>query len=196
MAHKNYYIPFKLSAKVNYIYIFKLYSIANYNIKTKAYDTIQYKSIKKLAEALNIPYSTFNKIIKDTKYKDFFSIDNELKVITLNTDFHKKENENTNKIFVKLQQHELEFLKQSEDNLLCKYYLYIKFFCGYAKSKGIKQDFTAKQFLDYCGYSTKSNSYISQIATYNGILKRNNFINIEKYTDDMGYERNIYTTNF
>ncbi len=47
--------------------------------------------------------------------------------------------------FVMLSSSEVDFLLSEKDNLLVKYFLYIKHFCG----KEQKQDFTIKQFLSY-----------------------------------------------
>lgn len=75
------------------------------------------------------------------------------------------------------------------------YYIYIKYYCSLAKKAGIKQDFTAKQFLSTIGYSIKSQSQIDKISTYNNILKKEGFISITSYKDELGHTRNIYTTN-
>lgn len=87
-------------------------------------------------------------------------------------------------------QKEVRVLRKYNDNLLYKYFIYIKYYCGYSSKP---QDFTAKQFLSACGYSTKSNSYISKISEFNTYLKDNGLINIKKYTDKQGFKRNIYS---
>lgn len=188
---KHYYIPFDLSANINYLYLFSLYDIAEYNEKNNTFDTIHYKSIKQLAEMLNISASTMNKIIKDKEYNNFLSIDKENKKIILNNNFNKTNTENKNKPFILLNDIQVKVLSHYKDNLLCKYFIYIKYFCGYSKSK--QQDFTAKQFLQFCGYSIKSNDNITRISNYNNILTRNKLIKIQHYTDDLGHLRNIYT---
>ena len=90
-----------------------------------------------------------------------------------------------------LNEKEVETIRRYKDNLLFKYYLYIKYFCGYYKRK---QDFTAKQFLDYCGYSSKSNNYLNKIASFNAILCESGLIKIRKYRDELGHTRNEYLT--
>ena len=53
--------------------------------------------------------------------------------------------------FICLNRDETNFLITMNDNLLCKYYIYLKYYCGYTKSKRI--DSTAKQILFALGYS-------------------------------------------
>ena len=61
----------------------------------------------------------------------------------------------------------------------------MKYFCGYSKNK--QQDFTALQFLKYCGYSTNSKNYISKLSQYNSLLLDNKIISIKKYRDELGH---------
>ena len=183
-----YYIPFDLSKNVNYNYIFSLYSIAEFDTDTKRYNIIKYKSFKRLAEILNICDKTLKKILNDDNYKLFLTLDKQNKVIYLNNDFV-----NNNIPFVVLNENEVKILNKYNDNLLYKYFIYIKYFCGYAKQKNIQQNFTAKQFLEYCGYSTNSGDYISRIATFNGYLSNNGLIKINKIYDELGHKRNIYS---
>ena len=63
-----------------------------------------------------------------------------------------------------------------------------------ANKVGTKQDFTAKQFLSAIGYSTKSQSQIDKISTYNNKLKKQGLILITPYKDELGHTRNIYKT--
>ena len=75
------------------------------------------------------------------------------------------------------------------------YYIYLKYYCSLAKKAGIKQDFTAKQFLTAIGYSTKSQKQIDKISTYNNKLKEQGLIIITPYRDELGHLRNCYKTN-
>ena len=188
---KYYYINFKPEANINYLHLFSIYDLAEYNTNTKAFDTINYSSIPKLAEMLPFSASTLNRILTDDKYQDFISIDKENKTITINNSFVKG---SQNKCFVRLSDNEIDFLRNEKDNLLCKYYIYIKYYCSLAEKLGIQQDFTAKQFLTAIGYSTKSNSQIDKLSTYNNKLKEEGLISITTYRDDLGHTRNCYKT--
>ena len=84
---KKFYIPFDLSANVNYNYIISLYCIAEFDTDTKRYNTIKYKSLKQLAEMLNISYKTLNNILNNDEYNIFINIDKYNKTIYLNNDF-------------------------------------------------------------------------------------------------------------
>lgn len=185
---KHFYIPFDLSADINYNYLISLYDIAEYNIADNCYNTIHYNTKKSLAEFINVSNKTLTKILSDKEYNSFLIHNNTDKVIILNNNFNKSQGKN--KPFVMLKNYEVNILKQYGDNMFYKYYIYMKYFCGINNNK---QDFTAKQFLEYCGYSSNSNNYISRIAEYNKILTDNNLIKINKYRDELGHIRNIYS---
>ena len=189
----NYFIPFDMSKNINYNYLISLYDIAQYNTKSQRYDTINYTSIKALAETLNISHKTLNNILDNAEYNLFISVDKQNKIITINNGINKDIN---NKIipFVILTNQEIQLLKKYADNLFYKYFIYMKYFCGYSKNK--QQDFTALQFLKYCGYSTNSKNYISKLSQYNTLLLDNKIISIKKYRDELGHKRNIYSINF
>ncbi len=189
---KVYYLHFNPKADVNYLHLFSLYDLAEYNPATKAYDTITYTSIPKLAALLPYSNSTLNRLLANDKYKDFLSIDKDNRVITLNSSVIKGSNNNC---FVRLTNKEIAYLRQEEDNLLCKYYIYIKYYCYIAEKAGTKQDFTAKQFLSAIGYSTNSQSQLDKISSYNKKLKEKGLISITTYRDELGHTRNIYKTN-
>ena len=189
---KIYYLHFKPDADVNYLHLFSLYDLADYNPVTKAYDTINYTSIPKLAALLPYSNSTLNRILVNDEYKDFLTIDKDKRVITLNSSVIKGSNNNC---FVRLTNKEIAYLRQAKDNLLCKYYIYLKYYCSLAKKAGTKQDFTAKQFLSIISYSNKSQSQLDKISTYNNKLKEQGLITITTYRDELGRTRNIYKTN-
>ncbi len=190
---KYYYLNFVPEAEVNYFYLFTLTDFAEYNPATKAYDTIKYISIPKLAAALGLSSSTLDRILVKDDYKHFLSIDKENKVITLKNSVIKGSNNNC---FVRLTYDEVSFLRKQKDNLLCKYFIYLKYWCSLAKKAGKQQDFTAKQFLSAIGYSTKSNKQLDKISSYNKKLLANGFISISPYRDELGHTRNIYTTTY
>ena len=161
---KIYYLNFKPEASVNYLHLFSLYDLADYNPSSKAYDTIKYTSIPKLAELLPFSASTLNRMLTDKDYKHFIYLDKDNKIITLNSSVIKGSNNNC---FVRLTEKEVSYLRKEEDNLLCKYYIYLKYYCSLAKKAGTIQDFTTKQFLTAINYSVKSQSQIDKISRYN-----------------------------
>lgn len=189
---KIYYINFKPKADVNYLHLLALYDLAQYTPTSKAFDTITYNSIPKLALQLPFSVATLNRILVNDEYKPFLSVDKKNKTIKLNCSVIKGSNNNC---FVRLTEKEVKLLKEQNDNLLCKYYIYMKYYCSLAQLAGTKQDFTAKQFLTSIGYSTNSNSQLYNISNYNNILKHNGMISITTYRDEQGHTRNIYTIN-
>lgn len=186
---KIYYLSFNPKANVNYLHLFSLYDLADYNPETKAYDTINYTSINKLAERLTYSVSTLNRLLHSIEYEEFLIFDNDNKKIILKSSVIKGSNNNC---FVRLTDKEVRYLQKQQDNLLCKYYIYLKYYCSLAKKANIKQDFTAKQFLTTIGYSIKSQSQLDKISSYNKMLKEQGFIKITTYTDELGHTRNIY----
>lgn len=129
-----------------------------------------------------------NRLLANDEYKDFFAVDKSAKRITINNNF--KGEAGKENPFVRLSTYEIHALEQYNDSLLYRYYIYIKYFCGYSKEK--KTDFTAKQFLSACGYSTVS-SYIQKVSQYNSILKKAGMVDIKSFTDEKGHKRNIYS---
>lgn len=188
------YIPYDERANINYVYLIQFYLCANYNKERKAFDEISYKTIEDLTRQLNffvkdknkyISNSTVRRILSDSNYGNYFSVNKQEKLIYINNNI-----KNKNK-FVVIDFKEANLILQSRDNLLAKYLLYLKYYCGYSKSKKI--DTTAKQFLNACGYSINSNAYISKISEYNRLLVQQKIITIEKYRDNNGFERNLYS---
>jgi len=186
---KIYYIKFNPQADINYLHLFAIYDLSTYSPETKAYDTINYTSIAKLAETLPFSASTLNRIITNDAYKDYLSIDKKKKVIKLNNSVIEGSGI---KSFVRLTENEVLFLRKMNDNLLCKYYVYMKYYCTLAKMCGKEQDFTAKQFLSAIGYSLNSQSQIDKISIYNKVLQETGLIEIKHYRDELGHTRNIY----
>ena len=181
----NYYIPFLPMADINYLYLFSLYDIAEYNTITSVFDTVKYKSQKALSNDLNISTATLTRILKNEAYNGFFEANTKDKTITLKNNFKGSKQ----KQYVILTAKEVSLIRHKQDNLLAKYLIYIKYYCGFTKNN---TDFTAKQFINACGYSDKSNDLISRISSYNKILVDENLIKIIKYRDKLGHERNKY----
>lgn len=186
---KIYYLNFKPKADVNYLHLLAIYNLAQYNPITKAFDTITYNSIAQLSLSLPFSTATLNRILANDEYKHFLSIDKKNRTIKLNCSVIKGSNNNC---FVRLTEKEVALLQEQQDNLLCKYYIYMKYYCSLAQLTGAKQDFTAKQFLSSIGYSVNSNAQLDKISNYNRILKEKGFISIITYRDEQGHTRNIY----
>lgn len=188
---RHFYIRYEPKANINYIYLFYLYSLAEYNTSTNLFDTVSYKSVRALQRLIverfgkgSISPSSLCRLLKDDRYSNYIKVDTEHNRIALQTATKGMP------CFVVLTKREIDFLIDKKDNLLAKYYLYLKHFCG--RGAVGTQDFTIKQFLKYCGYSDKSNSYVSLVSSYNTLLVENGFIMIENYTDEQGHTRNCY----
>lgn len=199
IPRKKYYLPFKPKAKINYLLLLDLADIAEYNPDTKMFDTINYQSVYELLRIINAPKdkkdriaeSTFYRNIHEPEYKDFLVFDKENKQIRLFADMT-----NCGQPFVVLTENEVSIIRaqtqlsKTHRNLLLRYFMYIKYFCGYSRNK--QTDSTAKQILCALGYSPTANNYISLLATFNSILEQNKLLKIQKKKDDSGFFRNIY----
>ena len=203
-----YYVPYNEDCDINYIYLFLLYKLAKSSKNQWIKSTITYSSLKDLANKMNelansivknqdataenvqvISTSTISRISNNTAYNKYFQWNKNDKTIILLNDFRKT---NSSKIpFVSLDENTVLFLIAQNNNLLVKYYLYLKYHCGSSKAK--QTDTTAKQFLNALGYSTKSGSLISKISEYNSLFVSNGLLKIKKSRDDNGRERNTYS---
>ena len=188
---RHYYIRYEPKADINYIYLLYLYSLAEFNTITNNFDRIKYNSIRILQKQIeerfgkgSISPSSLSRLLNDDRYKNYINVDLKRKEIALQTATKGMP------CFVMLTKREVDFLLDKKDNLLAKYFLYMKHFCGLGAVG--KQDFTAKQFLNFCGYSDKSNAYLSKVSSYNRLLVENGFIKIERYRDEQGHTRNKY----
>lgn len=192
-----YYIPFYIEQKINYTFLFSLYKIATKS-KDKIKNVIQYNSVDNLRTAIQtatnytISNSTINKYLTDTKYNNFFICDKKNKTITILNNFKKTNKERVNR-FITMTDTEINYFIEKDDNLLTRYYIYIKYYCWYTKDK--QTDFTAKQFLVAIGYSVKSGDTLSLLSTYNTLLTNDKYITIKRYKDIHGNNRNIYRMN-
>ena len=185
---KYYYLRFRPTANIDYLYLLSFYDLAEYNIESKVFDTIHYPSMRVLAESLKVSPKTVKRIFDNPAYAEFMSVDKSIKTITLYNTFAKGQTEQ----FVRLTADEVKLIREVNTNLFAKYLIYLKYYCGYTNNK---TDFTAQQFLSACGYSTKSNSTLDIISTYNGLLVERGFITIQKYRDELGHTRNRYAYN-
>ena len=194
---KLYYLNYDEHAQINYCFLFSLFCIAQRNQKERIDNIIVYDNQKQLAERIkekcnySISSATISRILKDQNYIPYFSkSENENKII-LNNCF--KSGKAASNKFVILNEKEIAFLIQQNDKLLNKYYLYLKYYCGYSKSKRI--DTTANQILSTIGYSANCGNNKNNLCKYNSLLLERGFISIEKKRDSKGYYRNIYTMN-
>lgn len=208
---KQFYIPYNPTADIKYLYLLLLYKLADSSKVVSSgrsiyiCDTIRYRTQHELVKRMNEEYSkvnpafdkpiisasTLSRVLKDKKYKDYFIVNPIDKVIKLKNILVDNKNKEDKKKFVVLTEKAVDYLLCKNDNLLYNYYIYLLFSCGCSKEKST--DFTTKQFLEASGYSTLSNNYISKISSFNVLLAKDNFINIKKFRDNNGNERNLYT---
>lgn len=190
----NYYIRYDESAKINYCFLFALYRIAETNKKEHLKNIIKYNSLSELQKRMQenckyrISLSTISRELNKDTYNCYFSKSKEKKEILLLNNF-KREFAVSNK-FVVLTDKELAFLLEHKDNKLIRYYMYLKYYCSYSKSKSI--DTTAKQILLAIGYSANCGNGLYDLCRYNKLLKENGFISIETVRDQSGRSRNFY----
>lgn len=188
----NYYIYFNLKDNINYIFLLQLYRLAEYNKQSRRYDVIKYNTQKELAVMLGVSPQTLNNYFNNDEYNNYFFIDKQQRIIILNNNF----SGNNKRPFIHLTASMVDFLLSVEavnKNLFVKYFFYIKHFCSINNKQ---QDFTANQFFNYIGLSTKSTKYKNLLNDYNNILKTSNYVAIKSGRDNRGYNRNYYTFNY
>lgn len=194
---RNYFIRYNPEANINYIYLFMLYGISEYDKSSWSYKYITFTTKQQISNRLKdkykdkaLSYSTLTRIMTNKEYNNYFTVDSNR--IILNNCF--TNNANTDKVpFIILTDKEADFFIKQGDNKLARYYCYIKYYYGLLKKSKKKLDFTAKQFLSSIGLSANNHNNLSIISSYNRLLVNNGFIKIDKYKDQSGYERNIYT---
>lgn len=199
---QNYYLPYIEyeipKERKDYNFYLRLYQQAEYCEDTETYSIIKYNNERELAERINTSKSTLDRKLNDKRYNDLFTVDKKNKIITLNNNYRKNKENNKSKVIL-LNCNEVEFLLNENDNLLTKYYLYIKYNCiriqEYNKYNNTNkiQDFTAKQFFTATGYSYNSKEQENKLCKFRQKLADNNFIAIQLYRDQKGYKRCVYT---
>lgn len=191
----SYYLPFKPAAAINYAYLLKLHRIAQYSKETKLYNTIHYSSLSELAKRLDISSKTLQRMLQNTAYSDFFTIDKSNKKITLLNDYRSGSSSKRAEPFIRINAaaidkllEEYEKLGEPNTDLFIRYYLYIVYYCR----KDGSSDFTGEQFLVAAGYSTTTGTR-QKLCTYNKIYKQQLNISIVSFYDGAGHKRNRYS---
>lgn len=183
---RKYYLRFLPTAKIDYIFLFSLYDLADYDTDTKTYSIITYKSLAELARLCSVSDKTLRRHLADTEYSPFLRWDKQNKRVILLNDFSKTGYKTP---FLTVSPEEVRLLIAENDNLLCKYLIHLKYYCGYSATKSI--DTTCNQFLSAIGYSSNS-SYPSKISGYNTLLQQKGILKIERKHDERGFIRNVY----
>ena len=182
-----YYLRFMPTAKVDYTLILNLYDLADYNIETQCFDIVRYRNLAELAQQLGTTEKTLCRHLNKDDYKYFFSIDKKTREIRLIMDFKKT---GYKVPFLTLSPVEVRILREKNEDLLYRYFIYLKYYCGFSANKSI--DTTEKQILSAIGYSSNS-SYIQKLSAYNTELSQKGIIKIAKHRDNAGKIRNVYS---
>lgn len=185
---KYYYIPFVPLADVSYLRLFSIYDLATFNSDTKLFDTIVYSSTNNFAKLLNVSKSTIDRIFSNTDYSYFFNRDADKKVIKIKNNFQQKER----KEFIVITDKEAQYLRKYNDELFCKYYIYLKHYSRISKHSNNKLCFTYKQFLADIGYCSTSNSNYSKLTDYNKRLAADGILSYKYWKDNEGHTRIEY----
>lgn len=199
---RTYFIQYEEISNVNYLYLFLLHKVAILDKSTRLYNIVKYSNLEELTTRLNDKYNTVNKenkkavITKTTLSRvlnsdicgNYFTYNKADKVIILQNNFSNRQT-NGNAKFITLTDKEINFLLIQNNKLLTKYYLYIKYYCGYSGKN--ETDFTADQFLAASNYSTKAGNYKTLISSFNSLLVAKKLIAINKFRFN-GQERNSY----
>ena len=145
-----------------------LYGLAEYDNETNSKSKIEFTTRKQLTDKINTKYniklsvSTIERLIKKyDSYKLYYNINFSKNQIMLLNSFQKKKQVR----FIALSNQEFNILIAQNNDLLCKYYLYLRFNCGKSSSKTI--DHSAELILARMGYSTKSNKTKSLLYHFN-----------------------------
>lgn len=200
---RTYYLQYQEDTSINYLYLLLLNKIAELDKSSRLYNTVRFSSLDELTKRLNEKYNEINpenkknviskttltRVLNNEQNKSYFSYDKEKKLITLHNDF---KNKTTNKKakFITLTDREIDFLLIQKNELLIRYYLFIKYNCGFSGRN--KADFTATQFLEATNYCSSSGSNKNKLSSFNGLLVSNKFISIQKFRYN-GKERNAYS---
>lgn len=90
--------------------------------------------------------------------------------------------------FITLKDNEIDFLIEQDDEMLDRYFSYLKYYCSLAGST----DATAEQILETLNYSACSNANKQRLSFFNKLLSDRGFLYIKKTRDKQGHIRNTY----
>ncbi len=125
-----------------------LYGLAENNRFLKRNNSIPFTSLKELSSRIQdkygeyaFSYSTLRRILNNPKYAFYFSVEEhsiELHNFIIDTE--------KNRVipFITISSADADYLIKKDDALLANYFCYLKFYCGLAESRNLKQDFTIK----------------------------------------------------
>lgn len=190
-----YYLNYEETSNINYTFLLCLYVIAKKDQKKGIANTIEYTKLQDIQQQIKdncgITYSIpfISKELNKNSYSKYILIDKNKKSIKILNNF--KSGQAVSNKFIVLNSKEVELILKEQNNLLCKYLLYIKYYCG--KSIKKQSDFTAQQFLNAIGYSANSGSNKQKLSQYNTLLLDKGLIKIQRVRDNNGRQRNIYS---
>lgn len=199
---RTYFLQYEEDTSINYLYLFLLHKVAVLDKATRLYNTVRYNNLEELTIRLNNEYNTVNKenkkpvvskstlsrVLNSDKCGNYFTYNKTDKVITLQNNFSNKRTNGKAK-FITLTDREIDFLLTKNNELLIRYYLFIKYYCGFSGKN--ETDFTANQFLEASNYSTKAGNYKTLLSSFNSLLVAEKLITISKFRFN-GQERNKY----
>ena len=191
MNERKYYIYYEERPPqgLNYCFLLAMYAIAKRNNSERICNIIEYKSLRDLQSKLAAAgYKTSLSSLQrytEKDYLNYYTIERKYKRIVLQNNFKQKKNCR----FIVLSENNLSFLLERNDNFLCRYYFYIKYFCGYSKTKST--DFTAEQFITAVGLSFGGGNR-QKVCMCNKLLANEGLVIIESYRDPLGHKRNVY----
>lgn len=151
---RTYYLQYQEDTSINYLYLLLLNKIAELDKSSRLYNTVRFSSLDELTKRLNDKYNEINKenkknviskttltrVLNNTESNNYFSYNKENKLITLHNDFKNKTTGKKAK-FITLTDREIDFLLIQKNELLSRYYLFIKYNCGFSGRN--RADFTA-----------------------------------------------------
>lgn len=199
---RTYFLQYEEDTNINYLYLFLLHKVAVLDKATRLFNTVRYNNLDELTISLNNEYNkinssnkkpvvskpTLSRVLNSDKCGNYFAYDRINKVITLQNNFSNRRTNGKAK-FITLTDREIDFLLTQNNELLTRYYLFIKYYCGYSGKN--ETDFTANQFLEASNYSTKAGNYKTLLSSFNSLLVAEKLIAISKFRFN-GQERNKY----
>ena len=90
--------------------------------------------------------------------------------------------------FIGLNDNEIDFLIEQDDEMLDRYFSYLKYYCSLTGST----DATAEQILEKLNYSACSGANKQRLSFFNKLLCDRGFLYIKKTRDKQGHTRNTY----